>query len=519
MKLTIKQSAIAVAVASVVVLSGCSTVGSTSGSTSSSSGLSAAELDLRERELNEREAALNNRIANGSAGAVVENVALDGDLVPPNAKTGECYARVWVEPTYRTTSEEVLVSEESKSISVIPAEYETVTERVLVSAASSRLETIPAVYGTETETFKVRDGERSWRVGLGQQDAPASQALLAAATAHGINLDSATVGMCFHEHYTQTSYKTVTEQVITKAASEDVQIIPAQYEMVEKSVLVSEASTRLETIPAQYETVTEQIIDKPAHTIWKKGTGPIQRIDESTGEIMCLVEVPATYKTVTRTELRSPATTRTIEIPAEYKTVSVRQLVSAASEQRTPIPEQYGTIERTVVDQEGGFVWHEIHNKEHPASTRTGNVICLTESEPEYRTVERTIVQTPASTRTIEIPAEYNDVQVSKLVSAASETETIIPATYGTVEKQELVTDGYMSWRSILCDTNMTKTRIADIQRALINAGYDIGSTNADGVIGSATIKAVNAFQRDNNLPVDKYLNIETVEALGVSVH
>jgi len=76
-----------------------------------------------------------------------------------------------------------------------------------------------------------------------------------------------------------------------------------------------------------------------------------------------------------------------------------------------------------------------------------------------------------------------------------------------------------MSWRSILCDTNMTTSRIADIQRALISAGYDIGSTKVDGVIGSDTIRAVNAFQRDNNLPVDKYLNIETVEALGVSVH
>ena len=70
--------------------------------------------------------------------------------------------------------------------------------------------------------------------------------------------------------------------------------------------------------------------------VWKKGTGPIQRIDESTGEIMCLVEVPATYKTISKEVLVSPATTRTVEIPAVYKTVSVRQEVSAASESRTP---------------------------------------------------------------------------------------------------------------------------------------------------------------------------------------
>jgi len=35
-------------------------------------------------------------------------------------------------------------------------------------------------------------------------------------------------------------------------------------------------------------------------------------------------------------------------------------------------------------------------------------------------------------------------------------------------------------------------------------------------VIGNETMEAVNDFQRDNNLPVDNYLNIKTVEALGV---
>jgi len=79
------------------------------------------------------------------------------------------------------------------------------------------------------------------------------------------------------------------------------------------------------------------------------------------------------------------------------------------------------------------------------------------------------------------------------------------------------VKDGYMAWRSILCDTNMTQKRIADIQRALQDKGYDIGSRGADGVIGSETMTAVNAFQRDNNLPVDQYLNIKTVRALGIS--
>ena len=72
-----------------------------------------------------------------------------------------------------------------------------------------------------------------------------------------------------------------------------------------------------------------------------------------------------------------------------------------------------------------------------------------------------------------------------------------------------------MDWREILCDTNMTRSRITQIQQALRKAGYNPGAT--DGVIGRDTMKAVNAFQRAKGLPVDRYLNIATVNALGVS--
>lgn len=511
-----RKSGLSCALASVLVLSACTTGGSYSSAGSEADRL--AELDRRAAELDAREQQLNARSGVASDGSQLPvDAALGGDLLPPNAAPGECYARVWVDAEYETRQERVLVSQASNKIEVIPAQYETVTETVEIGAASSRLETIPAVYGTETEQILIRDSRRLWRVGTSDNDAPASNALLTAATNHGIDLDSARVGMCFHEHYVPATYRTESDNVLVKAATETVNIIPAQYETVEKRVLVREASTKLVTVPAEYGVEEEQIIDKPAHTIWKKGTGPIQRIDEATGEIMCLVEVPATYKTVKRTVLVSPATTQTVEIPAEYETVQVSQLVSAAREERTPIEAVFNSVERQVVDSEAGFVWHEVSNTDHPSATKTGNKICLTERPAEYRTVERTVVTQPAQTRTIDIPAKFEQVQVTKLVSAAREEVTEIPAEYGTVEKRELIRDGYMAWRSILCDTNMTSGRIADIQRALQEAGHDIGPGGVDGVIGADTITAVNAFQRANDLPVDKYLNIATLQALGVS--
>jgi hypothetical protein len=123
--------------------------------------------------------------------------------------------------------------------------------------------------------------------------------------------------------------------------------------------------------------------DRPAHTVWKKGRGLIERVDHATGEIMCLVEVPATYKTVRKRILKSPATTqeveipaeyetvrkrvlktpattRAIEIPAEYKTVRVRKLVAPATSQRIEIPAEYQNVTQRSLLRDGRMDWRPV---------------------------------------------------------------------------------------------------------------------------------------------------------------
>ena len=279
-------------------------------------------------------------------------------------------------------------------------------------------------------------------------------------------------GQCFTRLWVDPKYDTVTERILVQEPSERIEIIPAKYSEVKKQVLVKEASEKLVTVPAKYktvkervlvkaatkkliqveptyETVTEKVLDKPAYTTWKKGTGPIQRIDETTGEIMCLVTVPASYKSVKKRVLKSPATTKVVEIPAVYNTI------------------------------------------------------------------EKRVVATPASTRKVTIPAEYKTVTVTDEVTPPAEKRVKIPGKYATVTKRNLVKDGSMEWREILCDTNMTRGRITQIQRALQLAGHNPGAI--DGVVGDSTMRAVNSFQRSRKLPVDNYLNIATVRALGVS--
>ncbi len=221
-------------------------------------------------------------------------------LLPPNPKVGECYARVFVTPTYETMKETILKNQASEYVKIIPAEYGYKEKKVLVREASEKLQVIPAQYGWETE-----------------------------------------------------------------------------------KVLVTEASYKMVDVPAEYDWVEETILIKPAHTVWKKGKGLVEKVDNNTGEIMCLVEVPATYETVKKRTLKSPATSRRIEIPAkynmvkrktliapatvrkivipaEYKTVKVREMITPPMEKRVTIPAEYTTIERTKKLTDGKLEWRRV---------------------------------------------------------------------------------------------------------------------------------------------------------------
>ena len=239
----------------------------------------------------------------------------------------------------------------------------------------------------------------------------ASPAEMVTAAGHPADPDpllpaNARAGECYARVFVPPQYQTETKQVVLHEGGEKVETLPARYEWVEEQVLVKEESEKLEAIPAKYDTVEEQVLVKPAeeklepieaeyktveekvlvaaaYTTWKKGRGPIQRIDNATGEIMCLVEVPAEYKTVKKKVLVSPAGVAKIEIPAEYKTVKkqvlveparidkvtvpaeyktmkVQKLVEPAREVRTAIPVEYGELTETKKVGEGHMEWRPI---------------------------------------------------------------------------------------------------------------------------------------------------------------
>lgn len=292
---------------------------------------------------------------------------------------------------------------------------------------------------------------------------------------------SATAGECFARVLIPETTEVVTEQVVDREASFEINVVPAQYETVTEQRLLKEGTTVYRTIPAvyetvtetievepareqktvvpaQYETYTEQVLVREAYTTWKPGAGlygrnttagavPTGTDAVATGELLCMVEVPAQYDTVTRTRLVSAERTDVAIIPAVTKTVTKQVVVEAP------------------------------------------------------RVVEETI------------PAQYETVSVQKLVTPAYEDRIEIPATYKTIEKRVVVGGGGLEWREVLCDTNTTSAKIREVQAALTANGYQ---APADGAFGPATLRAMENFQRANGLPVG-YLTVSTVQALGVS--
>jgi peptidoglycan hydrolase-like protein with peptidoglycan-binding domain len=479
----------------------------------------------------------------------------------------------------KTVREEVTSRQASSRMEVIPATYKTVTEQIEIKPASKRIETIGPVFETVTERIKIADARKEWKRGrawIGQAldvrplkgfvvgtdnkavdgnrvDIPAaannSKAALETRVLTGDNSNLDDDVLCLVEIPEQ--YQTISRQVLKTPASTREVNVPAEYTTVTRRVIDREGSSKEIAIPGQTQSITRQVIDV------EKLKAQGYRLDEN-GDIVATpqgdrvlraaslkqasdnkaiektagaesgeeayvreVKTPAQYANVSRQVLDQPARVNTIEVPGTTKIVKSRVEASPAkTEEIVVAPAVYANISKQVLDT--------------PATTREVTV------PAEYRTVERQVVDVPASVRKVAVPAVTQVISRRVIDQAASIREEVVPATYKPVTRQVVdaapslreikipaqyedlqyqvkVADARLERRAILCETNATPSKIMQIQRALLAAGYNPGSI--DGVIRANTMSAVNAYQKAKGLPVDGYLNLDTVKALGISAN
>lgn len=443
-------------------------------------------------------------------------VAMGEDDVLPEAKAGECYAKVLVPPVYKTESITAVSSEASEKLVIIPAKYKTTSERVLVKEASTRLAAVPPVYDTVDKRIQVSASTKDWVRGSLKSRVGASEGMLSDLAGSGVKLDDVSPGTCFYEHYKPAIYKTSQEKVMISEATETLNVEPAKYATSDKQVLVKAASKRLVEVPAVFKTVDDKILIEPAKKVWKKGSGPIMKIDHTTGEIMCLVDVPAVYETFPKRIVAAPPLTTTVVVPSEFETLKVETLAVDAKEVRIPVEAKYEMVAKREKAAEGEFSW--VSGRPGNASAlgkHTGNVVCLTETPAEYKVVKQRVVKTPGTFTKVEVPAVYKNVEIRKLISDATVVKNAIPEKKKTFVKRLKVSDARLEWRPVLCETNTGPETVTQIQKALADKGYNPGVI--DGVIGKGTLEALTRFQKAKNL-AQGGITYDTLEALGVNL-
>jgi hypothetical protein len=473
----------------------------------------------------------------------------------------------------RKVTEEVLRSEASANLTVSKPSLRTVTERVLVKEASKRLIEVPAVFETVTERVKVAEASREWKRGRawigqainvrplrgfivgpnGMVDGSKVDVSAAAenrskgvvdssvATANNSNLDDDV--MCLVQ--VPERYETITRQVLKTPATVREVEIPAEYKTITRQVLDNEASQRQVELPAAYQTVTRQVIDidklraqgykfddkgdivetpKGERVLRAANVAGLANAANTSGAesgqegYVREIKIPAEYRTLTRQVVVTPASVRTVEVPATYKTVKTKVVTSPARTEEVVIPATYKTVTSQVVatpatsreisiPAEMGVVRRQVQDT--PPTTRKIPV-------PEVKeAISRRVVDTPASLREETIPAVYKTVTRKVIDTPASTREVEVPAQYETLKYQVQVSEAKADRRAVLCETNASPSKIVEIQRALLAAGFNPGPI--DGVLRARTMTAVNQYQQAKGLPVDGFLNLDTVKALGVS--
>ena len=423
---------------------------------------------------------------------------IDNTQILPDAKPGECYAKVITPAQFTTRTEEVVVQEASERIETVEAEYEQVDQTIVVKEPSQLLTVVPARFKKESQKVEVLAAGKTWTSKVRNKTIPASPDALEHITRSGIDINAVEPGGCFVEYYEAAKYKTEVEQVLIKPASETITVIPAKYENVEEQVAIKEASSEVVDVPAIYRTQTESVLVEPARSVWKENCGIVERVDNATGETLCLIEVPARYETLTKTVLDRPATTKTVNVPAVYKTIKVQRLVQPASEKRDSVPAKYSTVNKRVKTSEAVFFWLAKGEAPAPSAVPTGRTVCLTETPAEFVNVVKETLSNSASIQSSSVPARYQTLQIQRLVTSASERRISIPARMKTVSTQVQTAPAKVEWRKVVCRANLTRELVTSLQRALKREGFNPGPV--DGLFGPGTVRAIERYQIDQGI-------------------
>jgi hypothetical protein len=174
---------------------------------------------------------------------------------------------------------------------------------------------------------------------------------------------NAEVGKCYARCFVADKFDFKEEMVIDKPVTYKTQTIPATYKTVFDTVVTKPASVRTEEIAAVYETVVEDIMVSPATQKWVKGVADAGCLSANPADcqVLCLQQVPAVYKKVSRKIVKTPSYKQDIPLAAEYKIVSKQVIDQPTRSEQIEIPATYKKAIHKELLRKGGYSeWKEI---------------------------------------------------------------------------------------------------------------------------------------------------------------
>ena len=445
------------------------------------------------------------------------NIA-SAESMPSTAKAGQCFTKAFYPPQYTKVTKiksekRVLIKEESVKYEVIPAKYRMVEERIKVSDGKEKIITTPAVYKTVHERILVSPEEKVWKKSLNSSSPQAFNSCVEAASSSGMDVGNAQVGTCFYEHYQPEKYANTTSKILASEASERIVVTPARYKKITKKIVTDSTTAKLLPSVAVYKKVKDKVVVAPARSEWKKTTCGDSGCNQS--EVLCLTEVPTTYKKITKRIVLQPAVAKSVAVTPKFKTVEIEQMVSPAETKTILIPAKYQTVTQRNKIEDSKYFWTDASQQYASSRIKTQcNKICLTKTEAKYKTVSKQVLVTPASSKRVKTPEKYAVVKIKKIDEKARYKKVVIPEEYITVITKRERTKGYSKWMPVICEGLLTPDIIKKLQRALQFQGFYTGEVN--GIWNMESKSAARAYQKANGLAVTNKLSIETMKSLDI---
>jgi hypothetical protein len=274
--------------------------------------------------------------------------------------------------------------------------------------------------------------------------------------------------------------------------------VPALTHTVVDHVMVRPPGWRIETIPPVVDLITEDVVVRPARREWRPAGpltfaqgegGPWAHGATPTGEVLCLVDIPAEVRRITREVVRSQAQTISIPTPAVYE-----------------------EVQRVVVDAPA----HE-ERRDYPGESRqTSARIC----DPP-RTVEEIVAPVFADIPTTEIVSPAKTVWRETACAPKPRPRPCGCGRSKTGSRRPHAADAPapapapVAPRQPAAMTPAVGDRaVRHLQEALGAKGYFHGAP--DGLFTKDTVQAMTRFQHDRHLAEGRYTG-ETADALGLN--